>query len=340
MRAARHRGLLVKLSLFTTLAILASGVVYSTLVNNVSGETRSFHAVFSDVSGVRTGDDVRMAGVKVGRIDAVERDGNVAILTFRVQADQRVYENTRLEIRYQNLIGMRYLALVQGRADAPRQEDGSTIPIERTKPPLNLSELFNGFAPLFDVLGPDEINLLSENLVKAVQGSGPALHALLADTAELTSELATRDAIIGEVVTNLAGTLEHLAAKGEEYDALVAQTRKLVRGFAANSELVFSTLDAAESVARRTNALLADLAPVLEVLFVRFNDVAEMFLNARPQVEDTLEHLPVFLGSLAKIHQYGSWMNLYGCSMEVLVPGVDGNVLPPPSPNTKSEVCR
>lgn len=339
----RNRGsklILVQLSVFTIVSLLGSALVYSTLLNSVRGETVSYRAMFSDASGLHPGDDVRMAGVKVGRVDKVVREGNRAVLDFRLLRDQPVYADVTVEVRYQNLIGQRYLALVDPPGEAPALEDRATIPLEQTRPPVNLSELFNGFAPLFEALNPAEVNELSGHLIKAVQGSGPDLYALLHQTAKVTRGLASRDEVIGEVVTNLAEVLDRLSSRGEEFDALVVQVRKLVAGFQASSDVLFDTMETAQRVSVRANGLLADLAPLLPRVVSRFNGVARTYLNAAPEVVATLEALPLFLGSLAKVTQYGSWINLYACTAEMRLPGVPVNVVPPPVPDRSSEVCR
>ncbi len=109
------------------------------------------------------GDDVRIAGVVVGTVNSIEVvDRRVAQVDFSVDSGQRLPATTNATIKYRNLIGQRYVALDQGAGPTGEllPEDGQ-IPLERTRPALNLTVLFNGFQPLFQGLDPEQINKLS-----------------------------------------------------------------------------------------------------------------------------------------------------------------------------------
>lgn len=334
------RGVVVKLVVFAVLSFLATALIWSTLRNDVSGGTRSHTATFLDASGLRTGDDVRISGVKVGRVDGLELVGTRAQVTFTVQSDQTVYTNTRAEIRYQNLVGQRYLALRKGPGPARPLADGGAIPVDRTAPSLDLSALFNGFQPLFEVLNPAQINRLSENIIQALQGSGPALRTLLNETAEVTANLADRDEIIGEVITKLTPVLEHLSRKGAEFKQVIRQSRALVKGLTKESETIYDALASVDRVSRAANGFFTDIRPALRADIAKFNQVAGLYLDAEPELEATLRELPDFLGAIPRITGYGSWVNLYACSLDVTIVPAAAGVLPRLTGTTHSEVCR
>src|ERR671917_433867 len=84
---------------------------------------------------------------------------------------------------------------------------GGTIPVERTRPPLNLTVLFNGFKPLLTALDPEQVNQLSFEIIQVLQGQGGTIQSLLASTASLTHTLADRDEVIGQVIDNLNAVL-------------------------------------------------------------------------------------------------------------------------------------
>ena len=93
-----YRKPLIGLSLFLVLAIVVTWMVYRTLDRGISGSTHSYSATFTDVSGLHEGDDVRVAGVRVGRVDTVELDGTHAKVTFEVQKDQQLYTDTKASV--------------------------------------------------------------------------------------------------------------------------------------------------------------------------------------------------------------------------------------------------
>ena len=107
-------------------------------------------------------------------------------------------------IRYRNLIGQRYLALTEGPAPAascPRRRADPAC--RRPRPALDLTVLFNGFRPLFTALTPQDVNSLAYEIIQVLQGEGGTVTDLLQHTASLTTTLADRDAVIGQVITNL-----------------------------------------------------------------------------------------------------------------------------------------
>ncbi|WP_158886727.1 MCE family protein [Amycolatopsis anabasis] len=334
------KGALFKLTAVVVVAACAIALIYSTLRNTVRGDTNTFVAEFSDVTGLHEGDDVRVAGVKVGRIESLELTGSRAEVGFTVQADQPVFANTKALIRYQNLVGQRYLALTPGAGAAKPLPDGARIPPDRTEPSLDLSALLNGFEPLFSMLEPDDLNKLSGTIIQALQGEGPALNSLLSQSAELTGKIADRDQVLGDVLTGLTSVLDHLAGKGPQFDQLLAQAKQLVNTLGGNTDAIFGAMDKIDQVSGSVTGLIDDIRPALRKDLAGFNQVAGLFLKEGPTVDATVKALPGFLGGLARVSQYGSWLNLYACSIDINLAPFPVGVVPQIIGTKQSEVCR
>src|SRR5271155_945500 len=169
----------------------------------------SYRAVFSNVSGLKGGNFVRIAGVEVGKVSdlKLEKDGTVHI-NFAIDKGLMLTEGTKASVRYENLIGDRYLALEHGPGSPRRLQPGATIPLARTSPALDVDALIGGFRPLFRALDPDQVNALSGQLLRVFQGEGATISSVLGETSALTTTLANRDKLIGDVITNL-NTVRH-----------------------------------------------------------------------------------------------------------------------------------
>lgn len=331
---------LVKLLLFAVVSIALLSLLWSTLVNVTSGPTKTYIAEFTDVSGLHEGDNVRIAGVRVGRVEGLKLVGTRADVTMSVQADQPVFENTQVVIRYQTLVGQRFVGLVPGPGPARPLADGARIPANRTEPSFDLSSLLNGFAPLFSVLQPADVNRLSDTIVSVLQSSGPEIVPLLEQTATLTNTIADRDRIIGSVIDNLNPVLDQLASKGPQTDALIAQTRRLVDGLNTNTERIFGSLHQIRKFSGNAQDLLGDIRPDLHKDVRRAVDAADVYADQKGALADTLKGFPGFLSGLARITQYGSWVNLYACAFDLHVAeGVPGSFGTLPG-DTHTEVCR
>ena len=213
----RTTGDLVKLVIFMVVTTLATGVLVVTIGNLDFGTTREYRAEFTDATGVVKGDDIRIAGVKVGTVKKVEiADRTRALVTFSVQETTPLSKATRADIRYRNLVGQRYISLSNEIGDSAKLAEGATIPVAQTSPALDLTVLFNGFKPLFEALTPSDINQLSYEIVQVFQGEGGTLEGLLAHTASVTSTLADRDQIISALIDNLNEVLAHLGSRDDQ----------------------------------------------------------------------------------------------------------------------------
>ena len=194
-------------------------------------ETKTYHAEFTNVTGLETGDFVRIAGVEVGKVkDVAIQPDATALVDFTADRSVVLTEGSRAVIRYDDLIGGRYLALEEGAGGTTRLKPGDTIPLARTSPALDLDALIGGFRPLFRALDPDQVNALSGQLIQALQGQGATISSFLAQTAALTNTLADRDQLIGQVITNLNIVLGSLGDQSDQFDKAVDALSELVQG--------------------------------------------------------------------------------------------------------------
>ena len=223
------RGPLIGLSLFMVGALTVTWMVYVTLRRDVAGKTASYSAVFSDVYGLRAGDDVRMAGVRVGRVEKVDLDGNLAKVSFVVQDEQSLFGNTVASVTYQNLVGQRYLGLSLGAEGSPdRLPPGSAIPLERTEPSFDVTALLNGYEPLFSLLNPRDADNLTKAVIQSLQGDTSSLATLTSQTTTLTETFAGRDQALGDMITNLNKVVLSLAQQNDNLDGIITQTHETV----------------------------------------------------------------------------------------------------------------
>ena len=128
----------------------------------------------------------------------------MAEVRFTVDAARTLPASVTATIKYRNLVGQRYIALAQGTGPVGRTlAAGQTVPLAHTTPALDLTALFNGFKPLFQALAPEDVNQLANEVVQVLQGEDTTVDSLLAHTASLTTTLAAKDEVIGQVIDNL-----------------------------------------------------------------------------------------------------------------------------------------
>ncbi|MDQ1103984.1 phospholipid/cholesterol/gamma-HCH transport system substrate-binding protein [Nocardioides zeae] len=329
---------LVKFTIFAVISVVLFVGLFRMMTNSVGGDTATWTAQFTAVSGLREGDDVRVAGVKVGRVETIELgEGNVAEVTFSLREDQPVYEKTLLALRYQNLLGQRYLALSAPEDRGAELEPGGTIPLERTSPGFDLTVLLNGFEPLFNVLEPSEVNQLAANIVAVLQGEAGTIESLLQNTAEATQYLASKDEVFGEVLTNLTPVLENLDEQSAQFDATVDQLRDLMTGLAAQRDVFADSIDNLGDLVASTSDLLGEIRAPLASDIQSLQSTAALLAREQERVARTIESLPLLLGGYGRSMSYGAYLNVYICTLGVEVLGATAYV--PSAGGPYSEGC-
>ncbi|MFD9892373.1 MCE family protein [Amycolatopsis sp. NPDC059027] len=329
------RGLLaplLKLSVFALVTLVSTGVLAVTIANFDPRSAERYSARFTDVTSLVVGDDVRIAGVRVGEVKGIELvDQRIAHVVFSVDARHGLPAAVTATIKYRNMIGQRYVALERG-PGPPRDilAPGSEIPLERTHPALDLTVLFNGFKPLFQALSPDEVNKLSGEIVQVLQGEGGTVEGLIRHTASLTSTLAGKDQVIGEVLGNLNRVLDEVNARDGQLSTLLGTLRDFVSGFAADREPIGDAISAMSELTGATAGLLADGREPLKDGIVALGQVSKNLADNDRIVDSALRNLPVKMGSITRTASYGSWLNFFLCGANADSPPAPRDGLPLP----------
>src|SRR6195952_3465522 len=223
------------------------------------GSGKSFHATFTEASRLKSGQDVRIAGVPVGSVKAVELNpDNTVDVAFDVDDRYQLYTSTRAVVRYQNLVGDRYLEITSGPGDLRKLPAGATIAKENTQPALDLDALLGGLRPVLKGLDGSKVNEVSNAVIELLQGQGGALSNLLASTGSSTQNLAARDQLIGDTIDNLNAVLGTVDAKGAQFDASVDQLQQLVTGLAQNRDPIAGAIPPLASATNDLTDLLQE----------------------------------------------------------------------------------
>lgn len=331
-------GDLLKLMVFVVVTAMATGLLIVLIGNLTFGSSRTYKAVFTDATGVLKGDDVRIAGVKVGSVKDVEvTDRTRALVTFSVADTSTLTEATNATIKYRNLVGQRYIALSQEIGSTAKLKDGETIPVSRTQPALDLTVLFNGFKPLFQALSPSDVNQLSYEIVQVFQGEGGTVESLLGHTASVTSTLASRDQVISELIDNLNQVLDHLGDRDQQLNQLITTFRTFVSGLKDDREAILGSLDQISELSVQTASLVEGVRSPLVADIKELRRLTGNVQRNEGELDRALQVLPIKLNKIGRTATYGSWFNFYLCQFQgrVKLPGISV----PITYNTGSERC-
>lgn len=318
-RGASISGVVVKLSLFAALSILLSAVVVASLLDLDLAASHSYHAIFTDASDLQSGDPVRIAGVQVGRVQSVKVYGtDDAEVTFKVDASQHLTTTSRAEIEYENLFGQHNLTVVSG-GPGPPLAPGAMIPLSRTTPALDLSDLFNGFQPLFEALTPNDINQLTANIIGTFQGQSGSLAALVNQAGKLTNNLAGRQTVIDQVVDNLTSLLHLVGDHDNELGTLIDNFDTLTGQLSGERGQLSTAIGNASNLVTSLAHFTASLQPPLQSAITSLGSVTGSLAANQGAFSDAITTLSPTFTHAAKVVQNGAFINVYYCALAITI---------------------
>ncbi len=321
------RGATIRFILFLIVLSFPAAIIVTTLQASVKGDTRSFVAIISDVSGLFVGNDVRIAGVQVGKVESIELDNGNARVRFSVVNDQPVYKSTGVAVYYQSLIGQKYLALTQDSPPAELLDANAEIPLDKTVPAFDITKLFNGFKPLFATLDAGQLNQLGENILRVIQGDGSGLGPVLADLDKLTKVVNDREGIIVLLIRNLGTISDEIGGKSGQVGALMTQIEAVSNKFTGQISEIVTSIESAHRVIVPAAQLLEQLAGTYDDNYGAMDALLRRLFPQTGQAIEILGMIPGLLTGLNTSIPAPSGPQTYACSAGAAsLPGV-GNVL-------------
>ncbi len=334
----------IKLTIFAVITSFVTLILAFTIANGSTSAAHTYKADFTEVTGLLPGDDVRVAGVRVGQVKTIQITGRkYAQVTFAVQQGVPVRQSTQARIRYRNLVGQRYLELDEAPGNDATMPDGSVIPLSRTQPAVDLTVLFNGFRPLFQALTPQDVNKLSYEIIATLQGEGGTIDSLLTHTASLTNTIADRDAEVGQVIDNLNTVLGVVDQRNQDLSQLIIQMQRLVSGLSGDRGAIAASLGNVDSLAASTAGLLQQIRPPLPTDLAALSDLAKTLAQAKDPngtltLETVLRNYPTKLNTIIRTATYGSFFNFWLCDFDAVASTPTGGTVQLPAPGMRNHV--
>ncbi|GAA0332621.1 MCE family protein [Actinoallomurus spadix] len=316
----------VKLLIFAVIATLSTAILAVTISNTQFVPSRKYNLIFTDAAGLNTGDEVRIAGVRVGEVKGIKLyQGHLAKVTISVVDEQALPRSTQAQLRYRNLMGQRYVSLTEGSGQGGELPAGGTIPKEQTQPALDLTALFNGFRPLLRAIKPQDVNQLAYQIIQVLQGEGGTVNGLLAHVASLTETLGNRDEVIGRVIDNLDKVLATIDSRDQEVSGLITNLKSLVSGLSADRHAIGESLVSVNQLISTTNGLLTDVRPSVKADIATLGHLSKVLAANGGRLDKAFADMPTNFMLLDRAASYGSWFNFYLCSLDARI-GLPGQV--------------
>ncbi|MFI9504009.1 MCE family protein [Nocardia sp. NPDC052566] len=300
MRELSIRSVIVRLSVFAVAMIMLLGVIVQAITRPVGGDTASFTATFTDVSGLKTGDDVRMFGVQVGKVTAIDLDGDRARVGFTVQRDRPVYDSSVLAIRYQTLTGQRYMDIKQPDRPGLQLKPGTAIAPANTIASFDITQLFNGLQPVIAEFSPAALNQFTESVLAVIEGNGSGIGPALDALDKLSAYAVDRQTVLSTIVSNLQAISSQIGGRSPH---LVTLLRGIADVFTAFREKLYGLIDFAQvapSALGPLNSLLGALGFTEGANPDLMTDIRLLFPDPQAAM-DLLGRLPGLLQALSAL---------------------------------------
>lgn len=224
----KHLGALWKFAIAVLISALLLVVISNVIRQPVAGETHSYTAEFTDISGLHEGADVRVRGVRVGKVQSLalnrSQGRTVARVQFTMERRYNIVPTSRLAVKFQALTGLRYIDVAnptEGRVPNPM----TSVPTSMTVPSFDVTVLFNGLQPVLATLDPSEINIFTENVATFLAGDGNGLGPMLDSIKRLTALVSDREAVISTIMRNLQRLAVEVRGKSDEMPKVLDQVR-------------------------------------------------------------------------------------------------------------------
>ncbi|MET0705016.1 MAG: MCE family protein [Mycobacterium sp.] len=319
------RNTIIKLAIFGIIMILLTASLFFIFGQYRTGSTNSYSAVLTDASRLEAGDTVRVAGIRVGTVEELAlQDDKTVLVKFDTDRNIVLTTGTKAMVRYLNLVGDRYLELVDGPGSTRVLPAGAQIPVDRTAGALDLDLLLGGLRPVIQGLNPQDVNSLSNSLLQIFQGQGPTIESLFTKTSSFTSALADNSQTVEQLVDNLNILVDTLAKQGDQFSGAVDKLEKLITGLSKDRDPIGEAIDSLNTGTASLASLLTQARPPLNGLVDQLNRIAPLIDDQKALLDTGLQKAPENYRKLVRLGAYGSFVNYYICGLNLRLTDLQG----------------
>ncbi len=310
MNASDSRlGTVVKLILFTVVCVLGAGWLVIQLGNiELFADKRTYEAELPDAGGLLVNDAVKIAGVDVGKVTSLELEHGQAVATFTVDADRELGRDTRLGVRWRNLLGLRFLYVYPaGDGDL---DDGYRFPADAVRAPTDLSLFLRRITPVMRALEPEVSNVVVQALSEALSGREQEVRDLVAEAGSFLDTVADHDEQIGRVLDNGARVVDAYAQREQELRDLLDRFADVSTTVADRNDELIAAIERIADVEAELHRLVevneGDIRGSIEAL----DTISAILSVNHDEIEDIVAYTSTGIVQYHRISRWGQWFNI------------------------------
>jgi phospholipid/cholesterol/gamma-HCH transport system substrate-binding protein len=322
------RATFIKFAIFAVVMLALTTSLFFIFGQYRTGSTNGYTAVFGDASRLKSGDSVRVAGIRVGTVNGVELQTDKTVLV-KFDADRTVVltTGTKAAVRYLNLVGDRYLDLVDSPGSTKIQPRGSQIPIDRTMPALDLDLLLGGLKPVIQGLNPTDVNALTNALIQIFQGQGPTLESLFTKTSSFSNSLADNSQTVQDLIDNLKTVVATISQDGDKFSAAIDKLEKLITGLSQDRDPIGTAIESLDKGTASLTDLLTNARAPLAGTVDQLSRLAPLLDKDKDMIDNALGKAPENYRKLTRLGAYGSFYQYYLCGVSIRATDLQGRTV-------------
>lgn len=316
---------LIKFSVFAVVMVALTALLFAVFAEVRTGSTSDYSAVFKDASRLKSGSSVRVAGVRVGTVrDVALRPDGTVLVAFDADRSIPLTTGTQAAVRYLNLVGDRYLELVDAPGSTRLLPAGAQIPVERTMPALDLDLLLNGLKPVIRGLNPQDVNALTASLIQIMQGQGGTIDSLMSQTSSFSTSLADNNQVIESLIDELRTTLATLTSGDKRLSGAIDRLGKLVGGLAADRDPIGTAVTALDRGTASLADLLGNARDPLTKAITQVDRLTTAINADQAGLDMSLQKAPENYRKAIRLGAYGGFIQYYLCAVQIRVSDMQG----------------
>lgn len=276
-----------------------------------------YSAAFIEAGGLRAGDDVRVAGVKVGEVDGLELDAGHVRVDFFVDEPAAFGETTGASIRIQTILGKKFLSL-EPEGDG-QLEPGSEIPLDRTVSVYDVITAFSDLTEVNEGIDTDQLATSLDTLATEFRNTPEEVRGSLDGLSRLSQTIASRDDELGRLLDSAREVSRVLADRDTELELLINDANLLLVELEQRKDDISRLLDATVALSEQVTGLVRDNRAELKPTLDKLNDVLTLLEDNKANLERGLELMAPFTRVFANTLGTGRWFDTYVSNLVVPV---------------------
>jgi phospholipid/cholesterol/gamma-HCH transport system substrate-binding protein len=294
-----------------SLAVVAALILAAFNAQNlpIIGGGDVYYAAFKEAGGLKANDEVRIAGVRVGKVEKVELDGDHVKVTFRIEDPADFGKDTRADIKVKTLLGAMFLALEP--AGSGQLSAGSEIPVSRTSSPYDVVKAFSGLAETSDRIDTDQLAQSLTTLADLTRNTPEEFRSALDGVSRLSTNIAAKNDQINTLLGNLQNVSEVLDARDQDIVGLMRDSDVLFRALVKRRDSVHRLLVSTTTLSTELTALVRQSRADLQPALAHLQSVVDVLNKNEDNIDNSLRLMAPFYRVFANTLGNGPWFDTY-----------------------------